>query len=73
MSEIITAAAHVPQDARNSYAVFRGTLAGNITKIRVYADLFYELRIDESLVAANRCSISMNTCRNRPRRRNSSP
>ena len=55
MSEIITAAAHVPQDARNSYAVFRGTLAGNITKIRVYADLFYELRIDESLVAYGPC------------------
>lgn len=55
MSEIITAAAHVPQDARNSYAVFRGTLAGNVAKIRVYANLFYELRIDESLVAYGPC------------------
>ncbi len=51
MLNIIPAAAHIPADAINTYAVFRGTLDGNITQIRVYANRFYELRIDEKLIA----------------------
>lgn len=37
MSTVLPSAAHVPADAVNSYAVFRGTLSGAVTGIRVYA------------------------------------
>lgn len=51
MSTVIPSAAHVPADAVNTYAVFRGTLPGTVTGIRVYANRFYELRIDGELIA----------------------
>ena len=51
MSTVLPSAAHVPADAVNSYAVFRGTLSGAVTGIRVYANRFYELRIDGELIA----------------------
>ena len=47
----LSSAVNLPADAVNTYAVFRGFLPGAMTKIRVYANLFYELRIDERFIA----------------------
>ena len=55
MSDITTVAAHISPEAHNSYAVFCGTLPGAVTKLQVYAVQFYELRIDEELVAYGPC------------------